>query len=350
MNIAFGTGPDGKAALDRQDVINVALSNSRSTEQNPFAWFERVGHTASILGCDIGAIALPYLFIDPDGVAIMAVTSAAHRPDERALAAAAGVSSLRFASEIDPAMLQSRGPDWLAEKHSYFDLELGRRPIAFVLIDDHAVVRVRPDELCRMLGAEPVDVAGVSRWQHRVAIVSGGPTVPEPDWVGPLSEQLNLAGVFVAMISLSDLEMQSLGRSFSHILLHSIEAARAADLLVAMWPCAGRALKLRVVGSTKNRSTVEALGPVPPEGRGPSGPMRSSTSTAMRRIGRGESFAPGGKVSRTGSGADSTNVTILGVRGEDGPAPGEASIRELVLWCLDYDDDVSRQRSGPEHD
>lgn len=327
--------------LDRRAIINVALANALLADDGEYAVFEYAGRVASLLGCDIGAIAIPYLFMDSDGDVLMAVASAAHRPDESALAAAAGVDSVTFISGVDAALLQRRGAEWLEQKRTYFDIELARRPVTFVPVQEHAVVQVRPDALCRVLDARPTDVAGVIRWQRRVAISRGSLAAREPEWVVPLAAQLTLAGAFVATLSLCDIDAASRSHAFTHLILHSVEAERTADALVAMCPQNRRGLKVRVVGSMASGSPGGTVKPMPTHGK-------ASTPASRGAIWL---FNPDGNaldkpVTYVELGADSVQDHAAEASHAQEFDSTNADLRDLFLWCLDYGEAPLRGFSG----
>ncbi len=87
--------------LDRPAAIAAAIGNVAEPEGNPYAPLASAGAMASTLGCDVGATAASYLLMSCGGGFVIVVASAAHRPDERAIAAALGERSIAFANTTD---------------------------------------------------------------------------------------------------------------------------------------------------------------------------------------------------------------------------------------------------------
>jgi len=120
---------------------------------------------AAALGCDLGAIASCLVFV-ADDMAIVVITSGAHRVDTTFLAARIGAASVRMAtaSEVRTATGQPIGGvapiNWPASLRVYLDEDLERHPeIWSAAGTPNAVFPTTFDELRRLAGATPQAVA-----------------------------------------------------------------------------------------------------------------------------------------------------------------------------------------------
>jgi prolyl-tRNA editing enzyme YbaK/EbsC (Cys-tRNA(Pro) deacylase) len=126
-------------------------------------------HTAALaaqaLGCEVGAIANSLLF-DGDGAPVLVLTSGAHRVDTAKVAAEVGVGALRRAS---PDFVRTHTGQVIggvspiahpAPVPTYLDRWLQRHEVVWAAAGHPAAVfSTTYDELLRLTGATPVDVA-----------------------------------------------------------------------------------------------------------------------------------------------------------------------------------------------
>ena len=126
-------------------------------------------HTAALaaeaLGCEVGAIANSLLF-DGDGAPVLVLTSGAHRVDTAKVAADVGVSKLRRASpefvrEHTGQVIGGVSPiGHPAPVPTYLDGWLQQYDVVWAAAGHPAAVfSTTYDELLRLTGATPVDVA-----------------------------------------------------------------------------------------------------------------------------------------------------------------------------------------------
>ncbi len=126
-------------------------------------------HTAALaaqaLGCEVGAIANSLLF-DGDGEPVLVLTSGAHRVDTAKVAAEIGVTTLRratpeFVREHTGQVIGGVSPiGHPAPVPTYLDGWLQRHETVWAAAGHPAAVfSTTYDELLRLTGAEPVDVA-----------------------------------------------------------------------------------------------------------------------------------------------------------------------------------------------
>ncbi|MDE0779001.1 YbaK/EbsC family protein [Nocardioides sp.] len=126
-------------------------------------------HTAALaaeaLGCQVGAIANSLLF-DADGDPTLVLTSGAHRVDTVKVAALIGVERLRratpdFVREHTGQVIGGVSPlGHPAPVPTYLDRWLERHPVVWAAAGHPAAVfSTTYDELVRLTGAPPIDVA-----------------------------------------------------------------------------------------------------------------------------------------------------------------------------------------------
>lgn len=126
-------------------------------------------HTAALaaeaLGCQVGAIANSLLF-DADGDPTLVLTSGAHRVDTGKVAALIGVERLRratpdFVREHTGQVIGGVSPlGHPAPVPTYLDRWLERHPVVWAAAGHPAAVfSTTYDELVRLTGAPPIDVA-----------------------------------------------------------------------------------------------------------------------------------------------------------------------------------------------
>ena len=121
---------------------------------------------ASALGCDVGAIASSLLF-QADGAPLLVLTSGAHRVDTAVVAAHLGVASVDRA----PAALVREATGFAiggvapvghpAPLRTLVDVALARHAVVWAAAGHpHAVFSTTYDELVRITGGTPTEVAG----------------------------------------------------------------------------------------------------------------------------------------------------------------------------------------------
>ena len=121
---------------------------------------------AALLGCPVGAIANSLVF-DADGSAVLVLTSGAHRVDTARVAALLGISELKRASPelVRAATGQVIGgvapvghPEPL---QTVVDIDLAQHEVVWAAAGHpHAVFCTSYDELVRITGGRPAQVAG----------------------------------------------------------------------------------------------------------------------------------------------------------------------------------------------
>lgn len=120
---------------------------------------------AAALGCEVGAIANSLVF-DSAGEALLVLTSGAHRVDTALLAGTLGLASLgratpEFVRRTTGQAIGGVSPvGHPAPLRTCVDRWLQRHPVVWAAAGDaHSVFPTTYDELLRLTGGEPVDVA-----------------------------------------------------------------------------------------------------------------------------------------------------------------------------------------------
>jgi prolyl-tRNA editing enzyme YbaK/EbsC (Cys-tRNA(Pro) deacylase) len=121
---------------------------------------------AAALGCDVGAIASSLVFL-ADGEPLLVVTSGAHRVDTAAVAARLGVGSVdRAPAEVVRSATGYAIGGVAPVGHprplrTVVDVDLGRHDVVWAAAGHpHAVFSTSYDELLRLTGGTPAEVAG----------------------------------------------------------------------------------------------------------------------------------------------------------------------------------------------